>query len=148
MIAQLVYFLLLVGQIFSPTPDTEEPSREAIAHRTEFYCAALVVFSEARGESPRGQALVAAVVRNRANIAGAYLCDIAVEEHQFYGLEDWPLPRRPWRREPVAWRQAQAITEVVLLGWYDDGCSEHVTMFHVKQGKGHGKCVEGNHEFQ
>lgn len=146
MLNQLLYFLVLAGRVISPTPDTEEPSREVITHRTDFYCTALVVYSEARSESPRGQALVATVVRNRARITGRYLCDVTREEHQFLGLEDWPVPRRPWRSEPSAWAQAQTTTEIVLMGWFADPC-DYVTSFHVKQGAGHGQCVEGNHEF-
>lgn len=143
----LVYFVLLASLIFDPIPDTRVPTHEEIAHRADFYCTALVVFSEARSESPRGQALVASTVRNRALSSRRYYCDVTNERGQYEGIERWPYPRAPWRIDPVAWTRAQAVTELVLLGWFDDECGNMALSFHVKQGHEHVLCIEGNHAF-
>lgn len=77
-------------------------------------CLALVVFSEARGESWLGQAAVAQVVINRAKDAGEGVCDIAMAPRQFHGLDDWPYPRRPKEIDATAWAMARQVSDAVL----------------------------------
>lgn len=81
-------------------------------------CLALVVFSEARGESFLGQALVAQVVINRARRNDTGVCDIAMAPGQFHGLRDWPYPRRPAEIDAEAWRTAREVADAVIEGDY------------------------------
>lgn len=81
-------------------------------------CLALVVFSEARGESYLGQALVAQVVINRARRDDTGVCDVAMAPGQFHGLRDWPYPRRPAEIDAEAWRIAREVADAVIEGDY------------------------------
>lgn len=81
-------------------------------------CLALVVFSEARGESYLGQAAVAQVVINRAKEAGDGICEVAMKPGQFHGLERWPYPRRPAEIDEKAWEKAREVAAAVIEGDY------------------------------
>ena len=81
-------------------------------------CLALVIFSEARGESWLGQAAVAQVVINRAVEAGEGVCDVAMAPGQFHGLEKWPYPRRPAEIDEAAWLKAREVADAVIDGDY------------------------------
>lgn len=79
-------------------------------------CLALVVFSEARGESYLGQAAVAQVVINRARAFDLDVCGAATAPGAFHGVERWPYPREPWKVDSDAWEQAREVADAVLVG--------------------------------
>lgn len=125
-------FLLLAYLSLWPVPDMHEPTREEITHQTEFYCAALTVYAEGRGESAYGQALIASTIRNRMESPqfGGLACDVVSAHDQFQGYENWKYPRKPWTHEPEAWMRAEAITELVFYGWFKSPCGDQVLYFY------------------
>lgn len=76
-------------------------------------CAALVVYTEARGEPWLGQFLVAKTLVNRAVASGDGICETAGKERQFHGFEAnrWPTAFTPLEKE---WRIARVIADFVI----------------------------------
>lgn len=105
----LPLFLLLSTGVVEHTHDDRVGARD---------CLALVVFSEARGESWLGQATVAQTVINRAKAEGNGICPVAEAAGQFHGLERWDYPREPGAADAQAWAVARQVTDAVIEGEY------------------------------
>ncbi len=80
-------------------------------------CAAIVVFSEARGEPIAGQIAVAEVVYQRGEP-----CDVMNEPGQFHGIRDWPVPRDPEAIDARAWRIALAASWIAQERLWQTEC--------------------------
>lgn len=146
--------LLALLAVILPTPDFGPPTD--VDHRRDFYCASLAVFAESRGEPVLGQVYVAASIRNRADSGRwpDFYCDVVFQSHQYVGMEIWPVPRRPWEKDPVQWAVAQAVVHLSMSRMYDDDCSRKVLYFFNPSGskfsvpKGQRfLCSIGNHVF-
>lgn len=76
-------------------------------------CAALVVYTEARGEPWLGQFLVAKTLVNRAISTGEGICETAGKTGQFLGFEAkrWPAEFKPDAKQ---WRIARIIADFVI----------------------------------
>lgn len=146
---RLFYFLSLIA----PTPD-QAPLPD-FGHRRDFYCAALAVYAEARGEGPLGQLHVASVIRNRVNrdMVPRSACDVVEEPDQFVGIERWPVPRRPWQSDPVNWTTSQLAVEAIFSGLYQDECTVAMGFFSPPPGgvavvhRARVVCFSGGHVF-
>lgn len=97
-------------------------AKPAIAQsRTDAYCLALTVFTEARAEGEHGMALVAHTVLNRADRRNKSICQVAYAPHQYTGVLRWPSNRHPRDHNPKAWQAAMSVVERVLSGNWDFG---------------------------
>lgn len=82
----------------------EPPSRD---------CAALIVYTESRGEPWLGQFLVAKTLVNRAVLAQDGLCETAAKDRQFHGFEAnrWPAKFSP---DAHQWSTSQVIVAFAI----------------------------------
>lgn len=106
-------------------PDTEYAPVEATAP-ADVLCVALAVFTESRGESTLGQALVASTAWNRANATGVDACDVVSASNQYHVT----LSADPWLIDNEAWERSVAIAESVRSGDYDVASCYGATGFH------------------
>lgn len=88
---------------------------DAYQSPVDIQCLATAIYSEARGESVRGQAAVAEVVILRVERQGSSVCKVVTAPGQFAG---YAAARRstPKQDEPEAWAIAEAIAGAALAG--------------------------------
>lgn len=108
-LAMLVYACALSAAEWQP----EREANGAIADAGRI-CLGMAAFWEARGESPEGQACVAAVAIGRAKDAGTDFCTVVLEAGQFQGIP--PPPRMPWRIDSQAWDAALVAADDAIAG--------------------------------
>lgn len=118
----LVLGVVTCTQAFEPTTKFREeelplpyPELKSVLYGDEVKCVARVVYGEARGESVRGQALVAISVISRV-LDGRWsfdACDVAKQPGQFAGYHAAKLVK-----EPKAYAKALAITNSVGLFFF------------------------------
>ena len=96
----------------------------------ERYCAALAVFTEARGESPQGEQAVARVVDNRVRDGrwGNTACAVVTARRQFAGVARWKGRPLPWTVDAASWRDAWNAVEAAQNGTYP-ACMASATHF-------------------
>ena len=86
-------------------------------------CLALVAFSEQSEKHPDGMLLVQLTVVNRLmdkkSRYGESLCDVAQQEHQFDGIQQWATPRTPWVTNPQRWAMAMDIANRIIDRRYE-----------------------------
>ena len=91
-------------------------------------CAALAVWSEARGEPIEGQIAVAEVV-----LARGEPCEVIQAPGQFEGVERMPYPRQPWVRDPHGWRVALAAAWIAQERLWPTACAGSTNFYaHAK----------------
>lgn len=116
-------------------------------------CAALVVYSEARGEPLLGQLLVAKTLINRAVVKGTGLCEEADRYKQFIGFEALKHPGKV-DRSTVQWKTSALSAYVAARYlWNVHSFCGIPLFFRVGNGSVHEwngyplLCVVGNHSF-
>lgn len=120
--------LLVAAGMIVGISDFDEPGFEA----SDRACAAFAVWTEARGESLRGQVAVAEVIlaRRASPDFPAGVCEIVAEPDQFHGVRDW---RRgdlmPWDADREAWDVALQVVDGVFLGEMSSGCAGALHFF-------------------
>jgi hypothetical protein len=115
-------------------------------------CAALVIYTEARGEPWLGQFLVAKTLINRAVATGDGVCETAGKDNQFHGFEAkrWPAKFTP---DAKPWAVAMTIASFVIeYAWNDHSVCGQPFYFHAgaKRDIWHGAkylCSVGGHHF-
>lgn len=81
-----------IPKVLAPSEPVKVPAAEILAQvdKRELQCATAVIFTEARGESSKGQRAVLAVMANRiADTSGRWgnsYCEVANESSQFDGI--------------------------------------------------------------
>jgi len=91
---------------------------KAHVHKEETYCLAQNMFFEARGESTRGQLMVAAVTINRANHKSFpnTICGVVWQRKQFSWTHDGKHdnPERMGKTDRLEWEKIKHLADLVL----------------------------------
>lgn len=92
----------------------------------DFKCVSRTAFAEARGEGIEGMALVVRSMMNRNTIKGTSGCKMARKHYDGYAAV---RGKNLMRMDPEHWIQAQVVSLIVIMDYYDLGECSSVTHF-------------------